>query len=226
MNKIVERIYSKVILITSILTFGIWKIGELIQPNIENIINSRKMSIIITYIVGIVVSYSFYIQVNRIIIILCEKFDWIKRIFLRDGFFKGKWMGVIYCEDDLRFVIMDIEQNVNSIFISGNSYSMEGNYLGSMNSQSVNFNLENKKMWASYIAFSNKREYLMDGLINVNYQLDKKGIPVCMKGYAYQLMVSKKYVSIFYKSSFNGSITSAIDYFRWTHLDEIKKNKL
>lgn len=229
MNVVLKNVHRILVFFTSVFAFTVWNLLN----RVVLIINfNTVMDMVITYIIGIGLSYSFYILLNSLLVYFCDKFKIIKKLLFKKGYLDGIWGGAFFYNEEYRIVIININQTTQSISIRGKAYSLNGKILGTMESESVDFDGIRQKLWASYNVESSFRSYQMNGLANMQYELNAKEIPFSIEGYAYQTMVNLKCKMIFYKMpskvfnkklSANSIESDLIECIKQEYLEKIKK---
>lgn len=223
MDMILRKNYKILVIATSVIAFCIWSfLNEIIQRKIYfNVI----IDTIIVYFIGIGLSYSCYILLNDLLVCISDKSSNVKKILFQNGYLDGNWGGIFLYKKSYRIILININQTTQSVIIRGKAYSLDGKVLGTMESESVNYDTTKQKLWASYNVESTSRQYKMDGLANMQYELNKKKIPFFIEGYAYQTMVNTKCKMIFYKLPSKKSIESieSVNYVKTECFEKLKQ---
>lgn len=127
--------------ISTAIVFSIWKL----------LLEIGTINIIVTTIIGMVISLGLYRLIANFILYLIQKSTWIKCKFLGAHFMEGTWVGFyIGASGNVRYIVERFEQEVDSLVIRGKSFDEKLNYHSTWNSNSVNIDILNGKLSYMY----------------------------------------------------------------------------
>ncbi|WP_298117031.1 hypothetical protein [Flavobacterium sp.] len=127
--------------ISTAIVFSVWKL----------LLDIGTINIIITTIIGMIISLGLYRLIATFILYLIQKSTWIKCKFLGPYFLEGTWVGFyIGASGNVRYIIERFEQEVDSLVIRGKSFDEKLNYHSTWNSSSVNIDILNGKLSYMY----------------------------------------------------------------------------
>ena len=203
MKKSSGSVYLLTSLLTAFVAFSFW---EMISSNKDALIKLLEISQTSfrfgLFLLGIALSYGFFITINSLLIFLCNTFPKVKKFLLRDMNFDGIWGGGYVYKGEIRLLIIEINQGINGesdFAVNGTVYSEDGKYLGKMNHKSVTADTEKKLFDFTYSASTINHPESMEGLYRGNYSVDKDKMPYKIEGYAFQTKVEGTYNMLTYK---------------------------
>jgi len=174
--------------ILAILTGLYWLLIQQIISNqafFEKILPASVLASVFSYTI-----YKFFIRILRV---LFNCSDLIKKIMLGNKFLHGNWVGYYIGESgNIRYVHEEITQTYDEIIISGKAYDKEGNVNSRWDSESVNLNEKMNKLVYTYnVEGKNNND---DGTGIVKFSFSRRDIlgPKILQGFYIDLQYGER----------------------------------
>jgi hypothetical protein len=120
-----KKIYNISLASTSIFVFLTWNFTARIDPNI---FQNTATHITVTTTINLVLAYGFFHALANIIIYFSNKSTYIKKLILGSSYIEGIWIGYsissLEGNDSLRYIVKEINQDMENIVITARSYDM------------------------------------------------------------------------------------------------------
>ncbi len=204
---------SIVFLISIFIAFGLFLLTNKIMalfPNIsleilvnfikndENIQNKaillNKTVNIIAYCITFVLSFSFFMIINKFIREIFNKCELLKKQILKESYINGTWVGwYIGYSNQKRYYVERIYQTIDGVFIKGITYdasSLKEN--SKWNSTSLEIDSEKKCYFFSYDSQSSSGKENCNGCGKMDFHYNKKKYPSEMSGYTLDIQLADK----------------------------------
>jgi len=214
--KPIQRFYTIVIALTSVIVFTIWTISSKILIEHIDWKNSTHLfysgfALVLTYLSSIGVFSSIFTLINY----LFSKWKWLKRYVLSSYYLEGTWVGFyIGVSGNVRYIIETYEQTFDSLVIKGTSYDENKNLHTFWTSESYNINAKNGEITYQYKVRSTKENTDPNGIAYFSFiRGNNKKPPKMIVGYSADshLTMKCKAMEKKYKNSTSHNIDKALE---------------
>ena len=197
----------------------IYNLGKHLYPLETN-------SFIINLIVTFLVSLSFYKFVFHLILVICKKTRFIKKIVLGKNYFEGLWIGYFIVDSKVEYYYELFEQNLEELTIKGRSFNKNKELTGEWTIQKPIVNVADSRITYYYeMDVANSNDVTL-GYSKATIYWTRFSLPKKLVGFAVDKFSSKKqqYVSI--KVCDNCDCEQWINDNFWYHIQEIYSKTL
>ena len=197
----------------------IYNLGKHLYPLETN-------SFIINLIVTFLVSLSFYKFVFHLILAICKKTRFIKKIVLGKNYFEGLWIGYFIVDSKVEYYYELFEQNLEELTIKGRSFNKNKELTGEWTIQKPIVNVAGSRITYYYeMDVANSNDVTL-GYSKATIYWTKFSLPKKLVGFAVDKFSSEKqqYVSI--KVCDNCDCEQWINDNFWYHIQEIYSKTL
>ena len=193
--KPITKLNSYVFALTTSVVYYLWDSLSLISIK----------SPIWSYIAIFIFSAGFYKGMYKILFVICNHFQYLKKILLGKSFFEGTWIGFYQYKDKIRLYYEICDQTIGDCSIYGRSFDLDGNHISSWTIVDPYVNVEKSQFSYFYeINDSSSSDFYM-GFANSTIIYDKHNKAYRLDGFAVDRDDSSKQSFISIKESDNSS---------------------
>lgn len=195
------KIHSFSFGISSVIIYNFWKHLYPMETN----------NFIINFIVTFLVSLSFYKLVFHLILVICKKTRFIKKIVLGKNYFEGLWIGYFIVGSKVEYYYELFEQDLEELTIKGRSFNPNKELTGEWTIHKPIVNVSDSKFTYYYeMDVANSNDVTL-GYSKATIYWNKFSLPKKLVGFAVDKYSSEKqpYVSI--------KVCDNCDYEQWVN---------
>ena len=207
----VSKAHSISFTVASSIVYCLWKYIACIDSNYT----------IISFLISLFMSYSFYKIIYKLILILCKKIKLVKKFILGKYYFEGLWIGKYNSDEDEEYYYEVFEQDLEGMSIKGEAFDRNKNKICSWTIINPIINIPESKF--TYY-------YEMDNYTTNDIKQGYSRATIFYKKYAYKLAgfaidncckAKQEYVSIKIKDQSN--LEDWINTEFWNQIDSTLK---
>ena len=190
-RKPVLRFNALVISITTVIMFGIWTLLDLLSI-------SNNVFKITTVLISFITSLGFYQTLVGLFAMLFDLFDPFRKWVLGPYNLEGYWVGFSSgSQGNVRYYYEKYEQEIDEIYVSGQSFTENGGFHGSWNIMNPSIDINSGEMTYCFEADSLGNTFANPGFGKFNFiRSNKKTPPSVLRGYTSYVYNTNKLLGV------------------------------